>query len=266
MIRTIIYDLDDTLYSFHSLHPPAMEAMNQEAARRFGIEPDAFNRAFDETLDEHFEKSRQIYHHWLPADERNLSAKAKHENWSVDLAVIHSRSVRLVQTLERLHLPPLPHALDLYDIYWNDILDHMTPAPGIHETLRRLKQEGYVLGVGTNMTTRMQLRKIHRLELDPYFDFIVTSEECAVDKPDARFFDLVLKKASQSAGALLQPQECLFIGDNPLHDCIGASNTGLFSLWYNARGRDEAPYPQIPRIYHHEELFTHLSKGAFYEQ
>ena len=191
MIKCVIYDLDDTLYDFNEVNPPAYRMPEDILA----LEPD-----------------------------------------KVDVAAVHSRTLRLSYTLNTLGLPLFPHVLELYDLYWNYILEHMRREPHIEEVMQELKKRGIKIGIGTNMTARMQYRKLYELGLGPYLDFVTTSDESIFDKPDERFFQLVVRKA----GCL--PEECLFVGDNYRFDYGGAVKAGLNGLWYN---RLEKPWNRV---------------------
>ena len=163
----------------------------------------------------------------------------------------HSRTLRLERTLEHFDIPPVPATLELYDAYWDCILDTMTPRPGIREAMQHLKAEGKRIGIGTNMTAMMQMRKIERLGLSEYVDFFVTSMEPYYDKPEQRFFDLVAEKAR------CPREKILFIGDNKDHDYVPPRIAGMTSLWYRpdltlSLGKEE-PGDQI--IDHHLEIF-----------
>ena len=46
MIKCVIYDLDDTLYDFNEVNPPAFKLMCEEAGRRFNMDPEKFGEVF----------------------------------------------------------------------------------------------------------------------------------------------------------------------------------------------------------------------------
>ena len=222
MIKCVIYDLDDTLYDFKEVNEPAFALMCEEAERRFGISAkqfgDVFSTAYRAVGDRMPEEILALAHD------------------KVDISSVHSRTLRLSYTLNTLGLPLFPHVLDLYDIYWNYILDHMKKEPYVEEVMQELKRRGIRIGIGTNMTARMQYRKINQLGLGSYVDFVMTSDESIFDKPDPRFFQLVIRKA----GCL--SEECLFVGDNYVYDYGGAVGSGMNGLWYN---RLEKPWNHV---------------------
>ncbi|MCD7830248.1 MAG: HAD-IA family hydrolase, partial [Clostridiales bacterium] len=147
-------------------------------------------------------------------------------------AAIHNRLIRYQNILERLG-KPRGRALRMSDLYWNTLLDAMEPSPGALETVRQLKAQGLKIGVGTDMTARMQFIKLERLGLLPYIDFLVSSEEAQAEKPAPALFDLCVEKAG------VRPAECLFVGDNLEKDVHGAQAAGLHALWYRPQGAAE---------------------------
>ena len=237
MIRAVIYDLDDTLYDFKTPNVHAQQNLCKEAERRLGVPAEEFEQVFIESYHAVADRTPQDLRDQLQAGERDLYA-------------MHSRSLRLNYTLEKLRKPLLPYAVDLYNCYWEDLLANIKPEPHLTETLDWLKAKGIRIGIGSNMMARIQYRKLINLGLADYIDFAVTSDETAFDKPDPRFFRMVLDKAGYPA------EECLFIGDNRKRDYEGAKASGLHALWYQperlAAGEEIAPELQVLRD--HAEL------------
>ncbi len=60
----------------------------------------------------------------------------------------------------------------------------------------------------TDLTASIQFRKIINTKMDKYIDFVVTSEEAGVEKPDSVIFSLALSKLGLSSG------EVIMIGDD----------------------------------------------------
>lgn len=210
-IKAVIFDLDDTLYDFDTVHKEASLRLNQKAHQLLGVDPDLFERTY-----------RQAY-----------QGVMERMGTQVETGSSHSRTLRLEYTLEQLGKPIFPNVLLLYDVYWGYILDHMQPEPYIKEALSYLHDKGYTIGCGTNMTAHVQYQKIEKLGLGPYFTFMMTSEESVIDKPSRIFFDMAVAKAGCPAG------QCVFIGDDHTRDYEGAQNAGLNAIWYNRKGKAE---------------------------
>lgn len=74
------------------------------------------------------------------------------------------------------------------------------------------------------MTAAIQHRKLRRLELIPYLDALVTSEETGVEKPAPEMFNRCLEKMGVRA------EQCLYIGDDVDKDVKGAIGVGLLPV------------------------------------
>ncbi|MCD7837545.1 MAG: HAD family hydrolase [Clostridiales bacterium] len=212
MIKVVIFDIDNTLYNFDAAHQVALGALLDYAQQELGIASEEFQRLYKDM-------------------NRELTKRMG------SCAAIHNRLIRCQNILERLD-KPIGHALQMSDLYWNTLLDVMKPSPGAAETVQRLKAQGMKLGVGTDMTARMQFAKLERLGLLPYIDFLVSSEEAQAEKPDPALFDLCVQKAG------VRPEECLFVGDNLKKDVHGAQAAGLQALWYRPQGVPEGTAEQ----------------------
>ena len=88
---------------------------------------------------------------------------------------------------------------------------------GVLDALKELKRRGFQIAIVSDLTTHIQLRKIHRLGITKYVDFLVTSEEAGSEKPHAIMFLLALNKLDVS------PHEAIFVGDNTINDVEGAN-------------------------------------------
>ncbi len=203
MIKTIIFDIDGTLYDYDAANEAAAEAVIRYAAENLGLSETEFNDALGRA-------SRQLNH-----------AVGK-------TAASHNRLIRYSFILEEASLS-LVHAIRMEELYWDTLLDHAVLYDGVKETLKSLKQQGYKLGIGSNMTAYMQYRKLEKFGILQFFDFIVTSEETGCEKPASELF----LRCAELAGNL--PSECLYVGDSLKNDIEGAKAAGMFSLLIKAK-------------------------------
>lgn len=201
MIRTVIFDIDGTLYDYNAANSTAMEALREYCREHFGWERETFQAA-----------------HKAAFDELNHQAKGT--------AASHNRLIRYGLMMEKAGLS-MSHALTMDELYWNTLLDRMEAFCGLKESLAALKQAGYRLGIGSNMTAYMQYRKLAKLGILELFSFIVTSEEALAEKPHPALFQRCIQKAG------CEPQECLYIGDEPEKDVAGAERAGMKALLYD---------------------------------
>lgn len=217
MMKTVIFDIDNTLYDFDRANRFGMEAVRDYCQHSFGLEEPHFR--------EYYRKA------WRMAEERVGS----------DTAAIHNRMLRFQCMMELLGEPMFPHVKTLACTYWDTVLEQMKPYPGIAELFRTLHEDQIRIGIGTDMTAYIQYRKLEELGVAPYVDLVVTSEEAGVEKPDPKFFGLCAEKAGCAA------EECAFIGDNVKKDVQGSIAAGMHGIWYSQGKEPEAGlmYPVI---------------------
>lgn len=218
MIKAVIFDIDNTLYSFDRAHITAMDALLQYGGKKLDLD--------SEFMREGLKKTQQRIIDRLGTGDSG----------------IHNRLIRFQCFLESLHLD-LEKALEMYHVYWDTILNVMEPEPGVKELITALRSDGISVGIGSDMTAYIQYKKLLRLGVLKDLSFIVTSEEAGAEKPSPEFFRLCVEKA----GCL--PEECAFIGDSLKKDVIGAGDCGLHGIWYcpEKEGPGETPgaYPAI---------------------
>ena len=218
MIKTVIFDLDGTLYDYDAAHSAGYQRLRQYARTNLGMDGLAFDTAYQSAM-------TQI-----------------EQTIGVPNAAIHDRYLRFQILLENAGLPLTPHVWSMTTLYWNALLDTMIPSPGMSNCISILKQAGYRLGIGTNMQVDYQLLKLDRLGVINDFDFVVTSEEAFAEKPSSQFFLYCVQKAR------CIPEECLFVGDDLELDVLGAQSAGLQALWFQPDPASAALHPRIPSI------------------
>ncbi len=89
----------------------------------------------------------------------------------------------------------------------------------------RVLKERYVLGVVSNGSTAPDV-----CGLSGMFSFVILSDDCGVQKPDAKIFHMALKKAG------CRKDEFLHVGDSLADDVLGAVNARVRSVWLNRDG------------------------------
>ena len=221
MLRAAIFDLDDTLYDFLGL---ADNATRRVAAR--------IERDYALPADDVFHAARRILR-----EQRAQTLTAGY----------HSRTIRFQRLLEE-HRLPLRNAIAYSTLYWEDILSAARPFDGVPEALDALRARGLRIGIGTNMTADWQLVKLERLGLIDRVDFMVSSEEAGVEKPDPGIFRLCADKA----GCALA--DCLFVGDNLAYDVQGPIAAGMHGLWFQPDPAKRREHPDVPSFGAFSEL------------
>lgn len=130
------------------------------------------------------------------------------------------------EVFEQLKMKPsLKIILQLIEHVRYEVNKRVRLNDGILELINYLKSKGIKIGVLTNGIFIDQANKLVKLKLDGLVDYLVTSDMCAVDKPDPRIFKYLLDKMSVS------PKQALMIGDNITQDIKGAHAVGLTTIY-----------------------------------
>lgn len=100
------------------------------------------------------------------------------------------------------------------------------PVPGVVEVLARLGPVAR-LGIVSNNQRREQQDKLEALGMNDRFDFVLTSEEARVEKPDPRIYRMALRRGRAHA------ERSVMVGDSWAWDVVGARAAGLRAVWLN---------------------------------
>jgi HAD superfamily hydrolase (TIGR01509 family) len=124
--------------------------------------------------------------------------------------------------------------------------------PEVPETLLALKEAGFRLGVVSNRT-KSYVEQLKTLNLFDYFDCTIAAGEISAWKPEPEIFF----HAARQLG--VQPEGCLYVGDNYYADVIGAQRAGLTPVLLDPEG--VFPDPGCEVICALEELTRILDRG-----
>ena len=207
MIKTVFFDLDNTLYDFDLFHEVGMNAVLGYIKEHLGMKKkDA--RALIDTC-----------------------TKGLYERLGENSSAPHNRLIRFQTMLEAGSFPIFPHAKAMAEIYWKSMIEASVPYDGIIEFLTEIKAAGLKVGIATNMTSYVQFIKLDHLGVSPYVDYVITSELCGYEKPDPHFFAYCLETADCLSS------ECVMIGDSVEYDIKGAQAVGIRGILYT-RGKE----------------------------
>ena len=160
-IKAVLFDLDNTLYDFSTVHRQALAALAEYGESRFDVPARRFLIAYQEA-------------------DKQLKRELPH------VAACHNRIIICQRMLELLGLPSIVTPLELYETYWGTLLRIMKPRDGAIELLNRLHRRHVRTAIVTDMTAHIQHRKIAALGFAGVLDAMVTSEEAGVEKPNPK--------------------------------------------------------------------------------
>jgi putative hydrolase of the HAD superfamily len=103
---------------------------------------------------------------------------------------------------------------------------HARPFDGAAALLGALRAQGLKLGLVTNGETDFQMRHVRALGLDGLMDTVLVSQAEGLRKPDPDIF----RRAADRLGVAVP--DCLFVGDNPQADILGAHRAGMKTVWF----------------------------------
>jgi pyrophosphatase PpaX len=104
---------------------------------------------------------------------------------------------------------------------------------GVTETVRTLKEKGYKLGVVTTKRHDVTMKGLRLMNLEPFFEVIITYDHVSKTKPDPE----PIFKALEQLDAL--PEETMMVGDN-YHDILAGKNAGTVTAGcaWSIKGRE----------------------------
>lgn len=200
--KNLILDLDDTLYGYEKPHKLALNSVVDSFSNEFKISKTHTQSSFDQ--------ARKNTHDQLPTR-----------------AASHNRLLYFQKMLEINGLNSMQYALKYYELYWGVFLEQMSLFENVLPLLEIAKSRGAKVCILTDLTAHIQHRKIIKLCLPAHIDFLVTSEEVGIEKPDRKMFEFALNKLKCKAN------QALMIGDSWKKDILGANVMGIDSIWIN---------------------------------
>jgi len=101
--------------------------------------------------------------------------------------------------------------------------------PFLDEILAELKKRGYKLGIITNTVTSREEHvriALRRIDVEKYFDVVVTSVDVGSNKPDEKIFQVALKAVD------VKPEEAVMVGNRIAADILGGNRIGMKTILY----------------------------------
>ena len=233
MIKAVFLDWFNTLARFE----PPREELYSRAFRQFGIGLNAKEiiRGILAADRYYFEENAKS-----PVDERSPEEQSE--------VYIHYPKAILaearVEVPQELPLKIVKLVLQQFEGVTFALFDDVLP------TLKILKEQSFILGLLTNLT-QVIAPIYHKLGLEPYLDFVVSSGEVGADKPNPPIFLAALQRAGVEAS------ETVHVGDQYRLDVVGARGVGISPILIDRYDL----YPEVtdcPRINTLSEVAEYL--------
>lgn len=232
--EVVLFDLDDTLVIDQSSYRTAFLVTCEIAKKQFGCDPNQLTQAVWDNahnlwhaaptikycLDVDIHSWEGLWSHFL-GDNPNLRFLRE---WVPD----YRRQVWF-QALSQFGIEDIKFADDLGETFIYERRKRHFLFSDVQDSLQYLRSK-YRLGLVTNGPPDLQKEKIERTDIGKFFDHILISGEIGIGKPDARLFNLALRRFS------IGPTAVVMIGDSLERDVQGAHNAGIRGVWINRAG------------------------------
>lgn len=202
MLKTILFDLDDTLLDFHKAEAAAL----RKTLIQLDVEPtDAI-----------------VFRY---SDINAAQWKLLEEGRATRDQVLTRRFEILFSELgiDR----PSGQAREIYESFLGKGHYFISGAPEVLELLA----PKYDLYIVSNGTARVQDGRIESAGIAKYFKGIFISQRIGVDKPNPEFFDRCFASVPG-----FSRDEAIIIGDSLTSDIKGGNNAGIRTCWFNPHG------------------------------
>ncbi|WP_100330065.1 HAD family hydrolase [Bacillus xiapuensis] len=230
MKKAIFFDLDDTLLNDRKSIQTAFDLTCKELEQKYGIDHQLIEDSVRAVAREQY-KSYSFY----PVTVK-IGINPFEGLWGNFGDVTHHQFREMGASILDYQLQSWKKGLESVNIQgaeeWarDRFREARRSSPFLYEetpdVLNQLQAQGYRLLLLTNGAPSLQLEKLTMTpELVPYFEHIVISGNIGFGKPDPIIFKHALRLMD------LSPQDVIMVGDNLSTDILGATLTGMDSVW-----------------------------------
>jgi len=259
MVKAVFFDLDDTLLWDQKSVKEAFVATCLVAKEKYGVDVEEFEEAVRK-------EARELYASYETYEFTQMIGINPFEGlWGnfLDDTDDFRKMAGIVPNYRKEAWTRGLKALGIDDETFGAELAERFPAerrkkPFIYDetftVLDELKGK-YKLLLLTNGSPDLQNTKLTITpELVPYFDEIIISGAFGRGKPDQTIFEHALERIG------LNKDEVIMVGDNLMTDILGASRTGIKSVWINRHNKERNEVVPDYEITHLEELYPILEE------
>ena len=202
MLKTVFFDIDDTLLDFHAAEERAL----RKTLETLGLDPTPETCA--------------------------LYSRINAGQWKLLEAGSATRAQIITRRFDILfaELGVLADSFETQKLYESLLAQGHDLMPGAIEVLTALRGR-YGLYIVSNGSAAVQDSRIALSGLAEYFEDIFISERIGYDKPRAEFFEVCFSRIPG-----FSRESAVIVGDSLTSDIRGGINAGIRTCWYNSRG------------------------------
>ena len=119
---------------------------------------------------------------------------------------------------------------------------------GAEELLRALRSWGRGVWLLSNAQAIFTRRELKQLRLDGLFDGVYLSSDYGCKKPDARFFEVLLRERD------IDPNRAVMVGNDGVCDIEGARAVGLSTVYIRSNLSPREPLPDADYVFENMDL------------
>ncbi|MBF0239353.1 MAG: HAD family hydrolase [SAR324 cluster bacterium] len=199
-----IFDLDNTLYAYAPCNQYAQKQLFERISLETGFPVSQIDTAY--------KTARTVVHNRLSGT-----------------AAMHSRFLYIQTMLESLHYKTMvDRTLQLHEFFWGCYFSKMKLFEWVLPLFNDMRAHEIKIAILTDLTAEVQFRKLQKLGILPFIEWVITSEEVGAEKPHQETIDICLKKLNKS------PENLFFVGDDPKKDTVGEI-LGIQTILFNYR-------------------------------
>jgi len=211
-IKAVFFDAADTLFFIKE----GLGDAYASPARKYGVNPDPHD--LKKAFSKHFPSAPPLAFGDLSDKER----KSLEKNWWYEVVKKVYKDVGM---------------FDAFDDYFNDLFEVFRTSaweiyPETINVLNEIKKMGFTVIVVSNFDSRVY-DVCDNLGIIDHFDDFIISSEVGYAKPDVEIYNIALNRNN------LNPEECVFIGDNYSNDYVAPTNIGMRALLLNRESENE---------------------------
>ena len=193
MIKSVIFDLDNTLIDFMTMKKVSCDA--------------AISAMIDAGLN--VDKGKALKELFVLYDEYGLEEKTIFQKF-------------LKKLTKKIDYEVLASGIVAYRRVRTGFLE---PYPHVGSVLFELKQRGIKLAIVSDAPRLKAWIRLVSMKINHLFDIVVTFEDTKEFKPSIKTFQVAFKKLNLNAN------ECLMVGDRPERDIKGAKKLGMLTCF-----------------------------------
>ncbi len=224
--QAIFFDLFNTLILFDRSGLPRLEL---EGRQSYSTSPEVYRRLREEYPTEcSFDRFHQEY-----LESQRLVAE------------LRGRKHREHSCLQRFEILGQNLGLDqkaaglMCQVHMEHVFNAMFLPEERRVVLEKLGAQRLILASNFDHAATLR-RALREFRMEKFFESIFISDEMGWRKPAKEFFDILIRKTG------FDPKQCLFVGDDPDADVVGAVEAGFQVVWLSEGRNREAP-PRSPR-------------------